>query len=95
MTNGGASPGKPCIFPFKFNGKILNACTYDMAHLTEHQAWCSTLVDNTGHHVGGQGKWGHCGPGCPVEPDTRNQTSTTPKTPTKSGKTVRHNSPRC
>ena len=24
-----------------------------------------------GHHVGGQGKWGNCGPGCPIPPDDR------------------------
>ncbi len=35
------------------------------------QPWCSTLVDETGHHVGGQGKWGNCGPGCPIPPDDR------------------------
>ena len=49
-----------------------------MAHLTEHKAWCSTLVDDTGHHVGGQGKWGNCGPDCPIPPDTRNSTRAVP-----------------
>ena len=29
------------------------------------QAWCSTEVDSRGNHVGGQGKWGNCGPTCP------------------------------
>ena len=24
-----------------------------------------------GHHVGGQGKWGNCGPGCPIPPGIR------------------------
>ena len=40
--------------------------------MTDHKAWCSTLVDNTGKHVGGQGKWGTCGPGCPIPPDDSN-----------------------
>ena len=74
-TVGGASSNKPCIFPFRFNGALHTSCIWDMAHLTEHKAWCSTLVDDSGHHVGGQGKWGNCGPGCPIPPDNRNQTS--------------------
>jgi len=71
VTASGASPHKPCIFPFKFNGVIYNECTWKSAHLTEHKPWCSTLVDDTGHHVGGQGKWGNCGSGCPIPPDDR------------------------
>ena len=74
-TDSGAAPNLPCIFPFKFNGAVHTSCIWDMAHLTEHKAWCSTLVDDTGHHVGGQGKWGNCGPGCPIPPDNRNDTS--------------------
>merc|ERR1711909_55370 len=68
-TVSGASPNLPCIFPFRFNGVTHNKCTWDQAHLTEHKAWCSTLVDETGHHVGGQGKWGNCGPTCPIAPE--------------------------
>ena len=71
VTVSGAAPNLPCIFPFRFNGVTHNKCTWDQAHLTEHKAWCSTLVDDTGHHVGGQGKWGNCGPGCPIPPDDR------------------------
>ena len=74
-TVSGASPNLPCIFPFRFNGVTHNKCTWDQAHLTEHKAWCSTLVDETGHHVGGQGKWGNCGPSCPIPPDNRNKGS--------------------
>ena len=73
VTVSGAAPSLPCIFPFRFNGVTHNKCTWDQAHLTEHKAWCSTLVDETGHHVGGQGKWGNCGPGCPIPPDDRNK----------------------
>jgi len=72
VTVSGASPGLPCIFPFRFNGAVHYECTWDQAHLTEHLAWCSTQVDETGHHIGGQGKWGNCGEGCPVPPDPRN-----------------------
>ena len=75
VTVSGASPDLPCIFPFRFNGVTHNKCTWDQAHLTEHKAWCSTLVDETGHHVGGQGKWGNCGPGCPIPTDDRNKGS--------------------
>ena len=49
-----------------------------MAHLTEHKPWCSTLVDEVGHHVGGQSKWGNCGPDCPIPPDKRNETTAVP-----------------
>ena len=31
-------------------------------------AWCSTEVDVDGVHVGGDGKWGICGPECPITP---------------------------
>ncbi len=75
VTSGGAAANKPCIFPFKFNGVVYFECTWDLAHLTEHKAWCSTFVDDSGHHVGGQNKWGNCGPGCPIPPDNRNSTA--------------------
>jgi low density lipoprotein-related protein 2 len=83
VTVSGASSGKPCIFPFKFNGFTYFECTWNQAHLTEHMAWCSTLVDATGQHVGGQGKWGNCGEGCPVPPDDRNDTASTTEEPAK------------
>ena len=79
-TVSGAAPNLPCIFPFRFNGVTHTTCIWDMAHLTEHKAWCSTLVDDSGHHVGGQGKWGNCGPDCPIPTDTRNQTKVPGKT---------------
>ena len=66
MTNGGASPNTKCIFPFIFNRQSINTCTkIDGSDI----AWCSTLVDDNGNHVGEQGKWGNCGPGCPIPPD--------------------------
>ena len=74
-TVSGAAPNLPCIFPFRFNGVTHNKCVWDQAHLTAHKAWCSTLVDETGHHVGGQGKWGNCGPSCPIPTDNRNKGS--------------------
>ena len=27
--------------------------------------WCSTMIDDDGVHVNGQGKWGYCDPECP------------------------------
>ena len=50
VTDSGATPNKPCIFPFKFNGVLYNECTWTSAHLTEHKPWCSTFVDETGEH---------------------------------------------
>ena len=48
MTDSGAMPNKPCIFPFKFNGVLYSECTWTSAPLTEHKPWCSTFVDETG-----------------------------------------------
>ena len=28
--------------------------------------WCSTEIDADGFYIGGMGKWGYCGPGCPI-----------------------------
>ena len=44
------------------------------------QPWCSTEVDETGHHKGGRGKWGNCGPGCPIPPDDREASVVVPDT---------------
>merc|ERR1712183_107499 len=66
ITTSGASANKPCIFPFKYRGVVYNKCTWvDAATHTNNKAWCSTEVDSRGYHVGGQGKWGNCGPACP------------------------------
>ena len=71
VTNEGASPNLKCIFPFFYNGKNKTTCTWDSSELTNNKPWCSTLVDETGNHVGGQGEWGNCGPGCPIPPENR------------------------
>ena len=60
-TISGAAPYKPCIFPFKWKKTWHYYCIRD-----EDGAWCSTAVDASGNHLGGQGKWGNCGPGCPM-----------------------------
>ena len=64
-------PNLKCIFPFFYNGKNKTTCTWDSSELTNKKPWCSTLVDETGNHVGGQGEWGNCGPGCPIPPENR------------------------
>ena len=33
--------------------------------------------NDAGGHVGGEGNWGTCGPGCPIPPDPRNSSTTT------------------
>ena len=55
----------PCIFPFKFLGITHNNCTMNQAHHTNNKGWCSTKVDASGKHIGGQGNWGNCD--CKVE----------------------------
>merc|ERR1719219_1688494 len=85
-TDGGeAGPDQLCVFPYHFNGNTYNTCTWDYAEQTEHKAWCSTAVNDTGHHRGGQGKWGTCGPNCAIPdyvPDTSPSTTTTTTTTT-------------
>ena len=63
MTDGGADPNKPCIFPLKFNGGTHYACIWDPMD-SSAAAWCSTKVDDQGNHIGGQGNWGNCGSDC-------------------------------
>ena len=68
MTDDGASPNKPCIFPFKLrsNNETYTKCRPGIDG-TNHKPWCSTQVDKHGVHLSGQGLWGNCGPNCPVE----------------------------
>ena len=70
-TVSGATPNLPCIFPFHYNCVTHTKCTWDHAQLTDHKPWCSTLVDDSGNHVEGQGKWGNCGTDCSIPPDDR------------------------
>ena len=60
----GPDANKPCVFPFQFEGVAYETCT--LAASTENKPWCSTLVDDAGNHVTGQGSYGNCGPQCPA-----------------------------
>ena len=62
LTNGGADPNVPCVFPFIFNDITFTECID-----ASHGLWCSTAVDSEGVHVSGQ--WGYCSSGCPVPPE--------------------------
>eukprot|EP00095_Tigriopus_kingsejongensis_P000444 maker-scaffold492_size156171-snap-gene-0.17 protein:Tk00444 transcript:maker-scaffold492_size156171-snap-gene-0.17-mRNA-1 annotation:"AT19278p" len=65
-TIGGKTPDQPCIFPFKYRGKIYYSCTWVIFHITKGP-WCSTQVDEDGEHV--RGKFGICGPAtCDIPP---------------------------
>ena len=48
-TSGGLNPGKPCIFPFKFEGKTYFGCPPEPD--APGKTWCSTKVDSFGNHV--------------------------------------------
>jgi len=60
-TRAGPSPNRPCIFPFRHNGKTYSGCTTD----TLGQPWCSTATYTNGSHISGQGKYGLCPSTCP------------------------------
>ena len=49
------------LFPFTYKGKMYTNCTLDGD--SSGGSWCSTLVDESGNHVGGQ-HWGTCGTNC-------------------------------
>merc|ERR1712243_413522 len=54
MTESGATPNKPCVFPFRHWGKTYWTCTTD----GDKKPWCSTKVDRYGNHE--LGNWGDC-----------------------------------
>ena len=70
---GGADPGKSCVFPFKFRDVIYTECTLPGTGGLQ-DPWCSTLTDERGQHVSGQGKWGNCAPEC-LETTSRKRNS--------------------
>ena len=63
-TVSGSKPNASCIFPFKFNGITFDECTTEGTDEGDITPWCSTLVDDSGVHVGDAGNWGNCGPDC-------------------------------
>eukprot|EP00094_Tigriopus_californicus_P006154 TCALIF_05926-PA protein Name:"Similar to snk Serine protease snake (Drosophila melanogaster)" AED:0.19 eAED:0.19 QI:0/0.83/0.71/0.85/0.66/0.71/7/188/824 len=65
-TTGSKNPNKPCVFPFKYRGKIYYSCAWVIFHITKGP-WCSTQVDEDGNHIRGQ--YGVCQPEkCPIPP---------------------------
>merc|ERR1719357_1824510 len=70
ITIGGAIVGAKCVFPFKFNKKTYNGCTFDDS---DGKYWCSTQTDSNGVHIGGQGLWGHCSPLCRKEYSSKDE----------------------
>ena len=64
VTISGADPNKTCIFPFKFDGIKYSTCIRIEGF--NNDPFCSTMVDDAGIHISGQGKWGNCGQNCPM-----------------------------
>ena len=60
LAVGGPADGKPCVFPFKFQGKTYSTCTNRIKHKKHNLPWCSTKVDERGNHISHQRKWGNC-----------------------------------
>ena len=54
--------GKPCVFPFTFEGKVHNGC---IQKWTDVYAWCPTQVDQNGTYVKNSGNWDNCDSNCP------------------------------
>ena len=70
---------KPCILPFKINDQIFYSCTnYEDK---DKKYWCSTNLDNKGHHIGDMGFWGYCPDDC-LSPPESPATTTLPTTVT-------------
>ena len=69
-TNGGPSPNKKCVFPFKFEVYLESTDTikdtHDTCILDDDGFWCSTKVDEHGYHFAGSNNWGTCSPDCPM-----------------------------
>jgi len=59
ITTGGPTPNRPCVFPFKHNGRTYSMCT-DVAF---NKFWCSTATNLDGTHIIGQ--YGLCSSSCP------------------------------
>ena len=60
-----SAPETECIFPFTFNNFTYNGCPTDP--VDDSKRWCSTMTDENGIHVTGDGTWGYCTPGCKPE----------------------------
>merc|ERR1712002_107065 len=74
VASSGPAAGKPCIFPFIYNGVQYQGCTQLINGLASVYSkptfWCSTKVDVNGYHV--RGPWdnkgkhvGFCDDSCP------------------------------
>ena len=71
----GPSQNKPCVFPFKFQGKLRYGCITDAD--PDGRYWCSTRTDDDLNHITGQGFWGYCrSRNCPKSRVTQSTQST-------------------
>merc|ERR1712223_1957348 len=61
-TVSGPASGKPCVFPFTWQGKTFTSCPKEGDD--QGKLWCSTMVDQAGNHVAGQGQYGFCSQTC-------------------------------
>ena len=63
----GANPNAPCVLPFKFKNFTYHQCTTADNAEGDITPWCSTLIDDSGEHIGDAGNWGYCGPDCSLD----------------------------
>ena len=87
LAVGGPRDGKPCVFPFEFDGTTYSTCTNRIKYKTNNLPWCSTKVDKKGKHIShrnrwlfsdfysisnsNQGNWGNCDETCPLPTDEK------------------------
>ena len=81
LAVGGPGDGKPCVFPFEFDGTTYSTCTNRIKHVTNNLPWCSTKVNTRGEHISGQGNWGNCDKTCPLPSDDKNKSDEKKKDP--------------
>ena len=58
-------PNVPCIFPFKYEGKVFHECTNYVYE--DFKVWCATEVNETTQELLTENSWAECSKSCPSE----------------------------
>ena len=63
-TIGGPNTNANCVLPFTWQGQTYHGCPVDPDDPSKR--WCSTQIDNLGHHVTGKNQYGFCSKECSI-----------------------------